>query len=43
MYWTDWGSDARIERADLNGNNRQTLVDDGLTWPNGMAVDANGE
>ena len=43
MYWTDWGSEPKIEVADLNGNNRRVLVHGGLTWPNGLAVDANGQ
>ncbi|XP_072033433.1 uncharacterized protein [Amphiura filiformis] len=39
LYWSDWGDNARIERAFMNGTNRQTLVDSGLGWPNGIALD----
>ncbi len=39
MYWTDWGVDARIERADMDGNNRVRIVQDNLGWPNGLTID----
>ena len=42
MFWTDWGSPPKIERASLAGLDRTVLVD--LTtsaqyWPNGIFVD----
>ena len=43
MYWTDWGDDPQIERADLDGNNRQVLAIGNLYWPNGVAVGASGK
>ena len=39
MYWTDWGSSPKIERAWMNGENRQMVVDRDLIWPNGLAID----
>ena len=39
MYWTDWGEPAKIERASMDGNNREVLHNTGLTWPNGLAID----
>ena len=39
MYWTDWGIDERIEKADMDGQNRVTVVDSGLYYPNGLALD----
>lgn len=39
MYWTDWGSDARIERAGMDGSNRQILHRTNLLWPNGITLD----
>ena len=39
IYWTDWGQKAKIERADLNGENRATIIDEDLVWPNGIAKD----
>ena len=39
MYWTDWGAVPRIERAGLDGTQRQTIVDTQLQWPNGLTLD----
>lgn len=39
LYWTDWGSNAKIERANLDGTNRIVLVNTSLVWPNGIAID----
>ncbi|VDI08633.1 Hypothetical predicted protein, partial [Mytilus galloprovincialis] len=39
MYWTDWGSSPKIEKANYDGSNRQILVNSSLGWPNGLALD----
>ena len=39
MFWTDWGEDPKIERAWMNGEDRRVIVDTGMGWPNGIAVD----
>ena len=39
VYWTDWGIDERIEKADMDGRNRVTVIDSGLYYPNGLALD----
>ena len=39
MYWTDWGSPAKIERASMDGSSRQLLHSTGLVWPNGLTID----
>lgn len=39
MYWTDWGQQPKIERANLDGTDRLVLVDSHLGWPNGLALD----
>ena len=39
MFWTDWGKKARIERADMDGGNRTVILNEGLTWPNGLTID----
>ena len=39
MYWSDWGEPAKIERASMDGSNREVLHDTDLRWPNGLAID----
>ena len=39
MYWSDWGVDAKIERAWLDGSHRTTIITENITWPNGIALD----
>ncbi|MEM7126197.1 MAG: fibronectin type III domain-containing protein [Chloroflexota bacterium] len=39
IYWADVNSD-KIQRADLDGSNREDLVTSGLTSPNGIALDS---
>lgn len=39
MYWTDWGRRPKIEAAWMDGQHRQTLLDEGLGWPTGLTLD----
>ena len=39
MYWTDWGNNERIEKADMEGQNRSIVIDSGIYYPNGLALD----
>lgn len=39
MYWTDWGSEPKIERAGMDGSHRQTIVSYDIKWPNGLTLD----
>lgn len=39
MYWTDWGSPAKIERASMDGMGRTVLHNTQLVWPNGITID----
>ncbi|XP_063285770.1 low-density lipoprotein receptor-related protein 2 [Pelobates fuscus] len=39
MYWTDWGTIPKIERATLGGNFRTVIVNTSLVWPNGLTID----
>ena len=43
MYWSDWGINARIERAQMDGSNRVVLHNTRLVWPNALAIDLTGE
>ncbi|XP_038051798.1 low-density lipoprotein receptor-related protein 4-like [Patiria miniata] len=42
LYWTELGSSPKIERANTDGTSRQVLVDTGLKWPSGLALDMEG-
>ena len=39
MYWTDWGANPYIGMAHMDGQNATKLVETGVYWPNGLAVD----
>ena len=39
MYWTDWGSPAKIERASMDGSSRTVLHNTSLVWPNALTLD----
>ena len=39
MYWSDWGSSPSIKKASLDGSNVETVINTGVTWPNGLAID----
>lgn len=39
MFWTDWGKQAKIEQAGMDGENPKVLVSTNLKWPNGLAID----
>ena len=40
IYWADWNRrEPRIERASLDGSNRQVLLDADLGLPNSLAID----
>src|ERR1043166_9219771 len=46
MFWTTWSlyEDAgQVWRAGMDGSGASSLVTSQLSWPNGMAVDDNGE
>ncbi|XP_040564168.1 low-density lipoprotein receptor-related protein 6 [Lepeophtheirus salmonis] len=39
MFWSDWGTYPKIERAGMDGSDRRLLVDQNLGWPNGITLD----
>lgn len=39
MYWTDWGSNPRIERAGMDGSHRKVIINSNVKWANGLTLD----
>lgn len=39
MFWTDWGAEAKIERAVLDGSERSTIINQQINWPNSLTID----
>lgn len=39
MYWTDWGDQPEIAKANMDGSDDKSLVTDNIHWPNGLAID----
>ena len=39
MYFTDWGSVGRIEKASMDGTNRTVIHNTSLVWPNALTLD----
>jgi hypothetical protein len=40
IFWSDWGTKARIERAGMDGQDRvEILSGNTIRWPNGLALD----
>ena len=39
MFWTDWGQQPKIERANYDGSDRRTMVNSSLIYVNALAVD----
>lgn len=39
VFWSDWGPNAKIERSYMDGSERQPITNDGIYWPNGLAMD----
>lgn len=39
MYWTDVGSNAKIEQSAMDGSSRRSIVSGNLGLPNGLTID----
>ena len=39
MYWSDWGYSPKIEKSNMDGTDRRTIVSFRLTWVNSLALD----
>ena len=39
LYWSDWGDKPHIGRSYLDGTNIETIIEQGLGWPNALTID----
>ncbi|XP_013175419.1 PREDICTED: low-density lipoprotein receptor-related protein 4 isoform X2 [Papilio xuthus] len=39
VFWTDWGPNPKIERTDMDGKRRRSIIFDNIFWPNGLTID----
>lgn len=39
VFWTDWGPSPKIEKADMDGSNRISIITESVFWPNGLTID----
>ena len=40
LFWSDWGSEPKIEKSQMDGSNREAIVQgDDMGWPNGLTID----
>jgi len=39
LFWTDWGDHPRIERVNMDGTNRTSILTSKIFWPNGLTLD----
>lgn len=42
MFWSDWGDNAKIERAYMDGSSRKSILSNNtqlIVWPNGLTLD----
>ncbi|KAK9870319.1 hypothetical protein WA026_006405 [Henosepilachna vigintioctopunctata] len=39
VFWTDWGPNPKIERAEMDGTNRNSIITESIFWPNGLTLD----
>lgn len=39
IFWTDWGPYPKIERAEMDGSNRRSIITESVFWPNGLTID----
>ena len=43
MFWTDWGEEPKIERAEMDGSNRRIIARQNIHSPNGLTIDYSAE
>jgi hypothetical protein len=43
MFWTDHGyNPPYVARANMDGTDVKQIINNGLVWPNGLAIDTKG-
>ncbi|XP_071133360.1 low-density lipoprotein receptor-related protein 6-like isoform X2 [Mytilus edulis] len=43
LFFSDWGSQPRIERCRMDGGERTIIINSDIIWPNGMTIDHIGK
>lgn len=41
LFWSDWGSNPKIERSNMDGEQRTKIVTKNVIWPNSLTIDVN--
>ncbi len=39
LYWTDWGENAYIGKAGMDGSQFTIIINESLGWPNALTID----
>ncbi|CAG9854879.1 unnamed protein product [Phyllotreta striolata] len=39
VFWTNWGPNPKIERCEMEGINRKSIITESVFWPNGLTID----
>ena len=39
MFWSDWGAMPKIEPAGMDGSCREVIMQETVSWPNGLTLD----
>ena len=39
LFWSDWGTHAKIERSGMDGQGRSPFITADIVWPNGLTLD----
>ncbi|XP_019544975.3 putative vitellogenin receptor [Aedes albopictus] len=39
LFYSDWGDNAMIGSADMDGRNKRIVIDEDIHWPNGLSLD----
>ena len=39
MFWTDWGEEPKVERAEMDSLHRRVIIRKNIHWPSGLTID----